>query len=157
MSRVNHVHFTTNPCRLRLFTKEIVIFRDDIANKMRRHCFKPPIDDEDFEVTHHLVKTICDEAHLCPLPLNIQPIYWNYDQALWLNPLPDFLVLADRYDQYKHKYTGCIVFNPGSFPTDSSFAEFIPSQNEVQFFNIDPSDDAAEEPDGEFEYANEHA
>lgn len=35
-----------------------------------------------------LVATIIHQSHLCPLPLSIQPIIWNYDHCLHLYPTP---------------------------------------------------------------------
>lgn len=36
-----------------------------------------------------LTRTVCDQGHLCPLPLATQPIHWDLDFALRLYPLPD--------------------------------------------------------------------
>ena len=54
-----------------------------------------------------------------------------------LNPLPDVLVLADRTEQYKHEYEGCLAINPGSFAVDASFVFYVPSTKDVQFSRID--------------------
>lgn len=35
-----------------------------------------------------LVATITHQSHLCPLPLIVQPIIWNYDHCLHLYPSP---------------------------------------------------------------------
>ena len=34
--------FASNPCRLRLYTQEVVLFRSDLQNHMRRLCLIPP-------------------------------------------------------------------------------------------------------------------
>jgi DNA polymerase epsilon subunit 2 len=148
------VKFTTNPCRVRYFTQEIVIYRDDILNRMRRQCVVPPIvkttvnaeneggdgeeDDVDVTsaVTEHLVKTVLDQGHLCPLPLNQVPIRWTHDSSLRLYPLPDLLMMADHYDQYHSSYQGCAAVNPGSFPTDFSFLVYRPYSRGVEFSRI---------------------
>lgn len=44
----------------------------------------------------HLCATLLQQSHLCPVPLESQPVFWNYDHALHLYPIPDVLVLADR-------------------------------------------------------------
>lgn len=41
-----------------------------------------------------LVATITHQSHLCPLPLFVQPIIWNYDQALYLYPNPHTVMLV---------------------------------------------------------------
>lgn len=35
-----------------------------------------------------LVATIIHQSHLCPLPLGVQPIIWNFDHCLHLYPTP---------------------------------------------------------------------
>ncbi|PQM41200.1 hypothetical protein Pyn_13297 [Prunus yedoensis var. nudiflora] len=73
---------------------------------------------DDFE---HLVATITHQCHLCPLPLIVQPIIWNYDHSLYLYPTPHTIVLGDRSEQKAFKYTGITCFNPGSFSSDGAF------------------------------------
>ena len=132
--------FTTNPCRIKFYTQEIVIYRDDIVSKMRRHCVvqasaggAPQEGNSNVHITEHLVQTLVDQAHLCPLPMHVRPTYWNYDASLRLYPTPDVLILADHYDQYFWNYNECDVFNPGSFPTDFSFVVYRPATREVNF------------------------
>ena len=149
------ISFTTNPCRIKYFTQEIVVYRDDILNRMRRQCVIPPIvrtttkndDDDDEEeeeddedvtsaVTEHLVKTVLDQGHLCPLPMNQVPVRWSHDASLRLYPLPDLLMMADHYDQYHSSYQGCAAINPGSFPTDFSFVVYRPYNRQCEFSRI---------------------
>ena len=137
----DNVDFTTNPCRIRYYTQEIVVMRHNLLNQMRRACILPPQQseghaengemEEDADsrrtVTEHLAMTIIDQAHLCPLPQTMQPVCWDYDNAMRLYPLPTMVILADHYDQYQHSLEGCTVLNPGSFPTDYSFVVYRPS------------------------------
>lgn len=85
---------SSNPARVLYCGKELVFLREDLLNKMRRSCIVPPSEHEtsgssllascclkklsdssfsfwcvSIEVSEHLVKTICDQAHLSPLPL----------------------------------------------------------------------------------------
>lgn len=83
-----------------------------------------------------LVKTILDQGHLCPLPLTSRPIHWRFDHALRLYPMPDVVVLADHTEQYNWRYEDCLVLNPGSFPTDSSFVVYRPSTFETEFSRV---------------------
>ena len=76
---------------------------------------------------------MCDQGHLCPLPLNTQPIYWNYDQALAVYPLPHAMILADSIDNYSWKYENTQTFNPSSFSKDYSFVVYKPASQEVEF------------------------
>lgn len=88
--RVRHVTFASNPCRVRYFTQEIVLFREDLLKKMQRHLAVPLVlDDPNVpDITTQLVESLLDQAHLCPLPLHAKPVYWELDYALRLFPLP---------------------------------------------------------------------
>ncbi|TFK55960.1 DNA polymerase epsilon subunit B [Heliocybe sulcata] len=124
-SKVPNVHFGTNPCRIRFFGQEIVIFREEMMARMLRNLVgvKPDVRNDDLKRY-----TILDQSHLSPLTNNIQPIYADYDHALRLYPLPTAVVLADRYDSYQMTYERCHVFNPGSFVGGSfKFAMYTPA------------------------------
>ncbi|KAF9585227.1 DNA-directed DNA polymerase epsilon, subunit B [Lunasporangiospora selenospora] len=117
--------FTSNPCRIKYCDQEIVIFREDILNKLLRNCVLPPVDD--VVIQKQLVRTIIDEAHLCPLPLTTRQVSWAYDHALRIYPVPDALILADKFEAYNFKYQNCHCMNPGSFPTsDYSWMVYYP-------------------------------
>ena len=203
------VTFTSNPCRIRFYTQEIVLFREDILRAMRSNAILPLADigggggapvademedaggggdgsaagrrgggrrrgaggagDDDFhdddgeadgipsqssslqegdegdgalysastEVTEHLVKTLLDQGHLCPLPQSVRPVHWEFDSALRLYPLPDVVILADHCHQYQSNYEGCATFNPGSFPSDYSFVVYRPARRETEFSKIE--------------------
>jgi len=81
---------------------------------------------EEIDMTLHYTKTIIDQAHLCPLPMASNPIYWKYDHPMRLYPIPDAVIAGDSVDQYEHRYQECDVLNPGSFPVDCSFAVYRP-------------------------------
>lgn len=89
------VNFTSNPTRIRYCTKQLVFFREEVTNKLRRHCFLRPSMSETESLSDHLVRTVCDQSHLCPLPVTVKPIYWNFDHAMRLYPLPDFVRLPN--------------------------------------------------------------
>lgn len=42
--RIRHLHLATNPVRLQYCTQEIVIFREDLLQKLCRYCIKLPAD-----------------------------------------------------------------------------------------------------------------
>jgi hypothetical protein len=88
------LHSRAHYCRIRFYTQEIVVFRADTFSRIRRHCVVPPVDTE--PQLQQLVATICEQAHLCPLPLTVQPVYWDYDHALRLYPLPDVVSCVAR-------------------------------------------------------------
>ncbi|KAE8653182.1 DNA polymerase epsilon subunit B [Cucumis sativus] len=129
---VSNAIFSSNPCRVRFYTQEIVFFRQDLLYRMRRSCLIPPSTEETSDPFEHLVATITHQSHLCPLPLVIQPIIWNYDHCLHLYPTPHVIVLGDRSKQQAFKYTGITCFNPGSFTNDSTFVAYRPCNQEVE-------------------------
>lgn len=103
-------------CRIKFYTQEIVLFRQDLLYRMRRSSLIPPSTEETSDPFEHvstkllffiesrslrpsnlklieslllqLVATITHQSHLCPLPLTVQPIIWNYDHCLRLYPTP---------------------------------------------------------------------
>uniref|UniRef100_A0A8B9UBH7 DNA polymerase epsilon subunit n=1 Tax=Anas zonorhyncha TaxID=75864 RepID=A0A8B9UBH7_9AVES len=123
--------FTTNPCRIQYCTQEIIIFREDLVNKMCRNCVRFP--NSNMDIPNHFVKTILSQGHLTPLPLYVSPVYWAYDYSLRVYPLPDMLVIADKYDPFTVTNTDCLCINPGSFPRSGfSFKVFYPSNKTVE-------------------------
>ncbi|CAL8105535.1 unnamed protein product [Calicophoron daubneyi] len=169
----NWLHLASNPCRIRLYTREIVIFRAEYTRLLVRHCIhlptltdlsEGPDEEEDPSMTaetqpsespseslrtelsdgtgphqmkrNHklprgpaerlgvgLARCLASQAHLLPLPGHIAPVYWSWDQALSLNPLPDLVVavepgaLADlNFSEVSPVQTGnCRFINPGRF------------------------------------------
>ncbi|KAK8951821.1 hypothetical protein KSP39_PZI003633 [Platanthera zijinensis] len=124
--------FSSNPCRVKFYNQEIAFFRQDLLYRMRRSSLIPPSSEETTDPFEHLVATITHQSHLCPLPLTVQPIIWNYDHCLRLYPTPHTIVLGDRSEQKAFKYTGITCFNPGSFSSDSTFAAYRPCTREVE-------------------------
>ncbi|CAN0866426.1 DNA polymerase epsilon subunit B [Linum grandiflorum] len=93
----NHVPsaiFSTNPCRIKFYTQEIVFFCHDLLYRMRRSCLIPPCTEETDDDFEHLVATITHQSHLCPLPLIVQPVIWNYDHSLHLYPSPHTVIIT---------------------------------------------------------------
>ncbi|KAF6132170.1 DNA polymerase epsilon 2, accessory subunit [Phyllostomus discolor] len=129
--RVPFSVFTTNPCRIQYCTQEIIVFREDLVNKMCRNCVRFP--SSNLDIPSHFVKTILSQGHLTPLPLYVCPVYWAYDFALRVYPVPDLLVIADKYDPFTLTNTECLCMNPGSFPRSGfSFKVYYPSNKTVE-------------------------
>ncbi|XP_007886552.2 DNA polymerase epsilon subunit 2 [Callorhinchus milii] len=129
--RVPFSVFATNPCRIQYCTQEIIIVREDMVNKMCRNCIRFP--SSNLDIPNHFVKTIISQGHLTPLPLYVSPVYWAYDYALRVYPVPDMIVFADKYDPFNIVLTDCICINPGSFPRSGfSFKVYYPSNRTVE-------------------------
>lgn len=129
--------FGSNPCRIRWYSQEIVICRQNLLHRMQRACLLPPSDDETAVPFRHLAATVLQESHLCPLPLTSQPIFWEFDHALHLYPAPDVVVLADvaKQDSFVFEETTCI--NPGSFSREATFVAYRPASRVVELSGLD--------------------
>ncbi|KAF0695024.1 Aste57867_14124 [Aphanomyces stellatus] len=129
---------TSNPCRVRYYTKDFVVMRDDLQQKMSRSCLTPISADEvHINVSKHVVKTIIDQGHLSPLPLSARPIHWAFDSSLQIFPLPNALIMADKCEQYQVTYADVSVFHPGPFYVDFSFVLYHPSSNTTESCKIE--------------------
>ncbi|CCG84123.1 protein of unknown function [Taphrina deformans PYCC 5710] len=61
-----------------------------------------------------LIRTILDQSHLSPFPVNTRPIYWSHSSSLRLFPAPTVLVLADTaVAAFSIGYNGTLAINPG--------------------------------------------
>ncbi|OJT04135.1 DNA polymerase epsilon subunit B [Trametes pubescens] len=132
-SRLPNVHFATNPCRIKFFEQEIVVFREDLMSRMLRNLVgvKPDVKNDDLK--RYLVQTVLDQSHLMPVTVSIEPTLAEYDHTLRLYPLPTAVVLADRYDRYQMTYEGCHVFNPGRFVGKTfTFSAYAPARRESE-------------------------
>ncbi|CAF9914798.1 MAG: hypothetical protein GOMPHAMPRED_008277 [Gomphillus americanus] len=130
--------WASNPTRLSLFgpVNEMVIFRDDMSSRLRRNSIALTAEDESDEIgegemdmehlqekdltsqtltaSRKLVKTILDQGHLCPFPMSIRPILWDWASSLNLYPLPTAMLLIDpEAPAFAVTYEGCQVMNPG--------------------------------------------
>ncbi|SPR00932.1 unnamed protein product (mitochondrion) [Plasmodiophora brassicae] len=137
---IRNVMFPSNPCRIQYCTQEIVVFRDDICRRLIETCALPPNLEAETSLHRHVVKTLLDQAHLCPVHPTRQPVHWDLDHGLRLYPMPTMLVLADDAPAYESTYTACYVFNPGSFAHDFSYAAYMPGRRVVEFSNVDDND-----------------
>jgi DNA polymerase epsilon subunit 2 len=64
--RVKHITFASNPCRVRYFTQEIVLFREDLLKKMQRHLAVPLVLDNPTapDITEQLVESLLNQVSL---------------------------------------------------------------------------------------------
>ena len=149
LKKLPDVEFTTNPFRLRWCNRRIVVFRENLVSKMGRHSLFPKLLSNE-EPAELLVKTIMEQGHLCPMPQPVCPLYWNYDQAMYLYPVPDLLVLADSYRQFivkqEREYHAA---NPGSFSRDFSFLVIRPATMEVEESRVFDEDEEDVDNSGE--------
>lgn len=125
--------FTTNPSRLLFYTQTIVIYRKCLVEEMMCQAIVEP--NADHTHSEHVVRTITEQAHLCPYPT--QSLLWQYDPALRLYPLPECVIIGDEYEAFQHSYAECSVVNPSSFHKDFNFLMYRPATRETDFSCID--------------------
>lgn len=120
--KIKHLTFSSNPSRLRFYTQEVVIFREDLLKKFQRRSIfnltasvsapsdsmnSPSGEGAGFsqnsadggrkkggELSALLANTIVNQGHLCPLPAAVKPVHWELDYTLRLSPLPHLVSLT---------------------------------------------------------------
>ena len=117
---------------------------------MQQHLVLPIVSNEGSDdpdapnIIEQLTDSVLQQGHLCPVPLQAQPVYWELDHTLRLFPLPHLLVLADHAEQYKYEKAvniddptdNCQVVNPGSFSSDYSFIVYQPATKSCEFSRV---------------------
>jgi DNA polymerase epsilon subunit 2 len=176
------VVLASNPCRIRYGTQELVLCRSNLQRMMRGLCILPSKHrthlSSSIDPTSHgfqqqesverlfdqVCATVLQEGHLCPVPLEYQPIVWEWDHAMWVYPLPSGLVLADSEPTARSQFDTCSCLNPGSLP-NGSFGAWDPKENEMEICdvaavvdmpsNTESGDEEEVEEEGSFEVGEE--
>lgn len=174
-SRIPRLTLTSNPCRIRYFTQELVIFRNDISLRLLRKSVVPLSRDSPHKLAYQVVHTLLHQAHLCPLPLSAQPVYWAHDHALRLRPVPDVLVLGEDQPRWDSRHSddklaaaegeraaaegrqpkppasataasGCLAISPGAFSRPTGiFSVYYPCQRRVEHCQVQQESQEFEE------------
>ena len=129
---LGHLELASSPCRMLLCGQTVVVHREELLVKARRACVLPPDTSGGYSLNQHLIKSVVDQAHLCPLPQSEAAVYWQLDHSMWLHPAPDVLVLCDRQPQFQHTYEETIGINPGAFASDLSWFVYRPETREAE-------------------------
>lgn len=131
-SKIPKVHLASNPCRLKFFGQEIVVFREDVMSRMLRNLVgvKPDARNEDLKryvrvlfsspprdcslfiyfyskiiiMPRQLVQSILDQSHLTPSTTYIQPVLPEYDHAMRLYPLPTCVRATLLFPSFLHLF-----------------------------------------------------
>jgi DNA polymerase epsilon subunit 2 len=121
----------SNPTRTFAFSKEIIVGRLDATLILRKNLLPQLIRSAHGEIG--TIKTLLQQAHLCPLPISVQPRAWELDHSLTLYPNPDYLIISERSKSSCKEVAGTVGINPGSFSTcNFSFVMFYPLTGVVQ-------------------------
>lgn len=120
-SKLSNAVLCTNPCRLRYWSKEIVLYRNNVSSLLQQANLLPGRNS--ISSPQHVVKTLLDQGHLSTPSRNN---YWCHDHALRLYPLPDAILLGDSSPTaYFENYANCDVVHPGVFG-DGDFVVYRP-------------------------------
>ena len=65
-----------SPARLRHGGSEIILFRDNLQQKMRGLAILPPPAGDEAPLFEHVAATVLQQSHLCPVPLEFQVGGW---------------------------------------------------------------------------------
>ena len=146
------VIMASNPCRIRFRGAELAFFRSNLQQKLRGLCILPPPmpqdDDADLTVSDakrqqshasfffdQTCSTVIQESHLCPVPLEYQPIAWEFDHAMYIYPNPHGLILADSEPAARSIFDTCDCLNPGSLAT-GTFGAWNPASREMELCDV---------------------
>ena len=53
-SKIRNVHFPGNPCRIKYFSQDIVIFREDLVNSLIRNAILQPDIENEHKIEYHV-------------------------------------------------------------------------------------------------------
>lgn len=53
-------------------------------------------------------RTVLSQAHLSPFCMHLSPVVWDWDHALSLHPLPDLLIVADKFGKFTETQAGAL-------------------------------------------------
>lgn len=121
--------FTSNPARVGYFSQELVIARDAMTARFRRHAIRfakqeaenngeermEETVDASVKIGRKLVRTLLSQASLSPFPLALRPVLWDFASALNLYPLPTAVSSFIPYAQIFMMLTLCKAHSRGSF------------------------------------------
>jgi DNA polymerase epsilon subunit 2 len=105
----SNVQMISNPCRLQYGTNDVVISRQDL---IRRHLDHQVVSvRSETPLAQRVLHTVLSQGHFAPKA----PIYWNYDHAMSLYPLPDLVLLGlEDEEAVEFSKAGCQVAAPGA-------------------------------------------
>lgn len=116
-----NVQFVSNPCRMQYGgQQDILLFRQDMIRQHLqneilsvRNSASPDKRDGKHAISTRILHTVLSQGHLLPQA----PIYWNFDYALSMYPLPDLMLVGlEEGEQTVKSFheEECQVLAPGS-------------------------------------------
>ncbi|KAA6391498.1 MAG: DNA polymerase epsilon subunit 2 [Streblomastix strix] len=99
-------------------------FTNQMNQKEQQAYVAQMMKERELLTSQQVLRTLVDQGTLSPLPLNLQPVFWNYGHALDLFPLPDHIVIGDNWAMTELKVEDSKYANTGSFTSTSHFFAF---------------------------------
>lgn len=85
------VEFVSNPCRLQYGNKQdVLLYRQDMIQQHLQNEILSSRNSSRDTVKGRILYSVLSQGHLLPKA----PIYWNYDYALGMYPLPDLMLVG---------------------------------------------------------------
>ena len=85
------VQFVSNPCRLRYDNhQDVLLFRQDMIQHHLQNEILSARNSSRETIKDRILHSVLSQGHLLPKA----PVYWNYDCALSMYPLPDLMVVG---------------------------------------------------------------
>ncbi len=139
-AKVKNVVLTSNPHHLLYHRQHLLFYRQNTLALMQRHALLTPaaaatttLSTKSVTSEHrHYLHTLLSQSHLSPFTLDTAPVYWQYDTALSLYPLPHVLFLLDSCAPFEVESDGCLCVNPGSFGRDGDFSVYYPHSGKTE-------------------------
>ena len=78
------------------------------------------------------MRSLASQGHLCPISGEVTLVNWEFDQSLWLYPLPNSVIVCDQSSPFFEKYADCRFVNPGPFHKQMSFKVYYPGTGVVE-------------------------
>lgn len=111
LSHLSQVQLVSNPCRLEYGNQQIMLVRKDLIRDYLQSQVLT-VSGAKQSLATRVVNTMLSQGHVMPHA----PIYWNYDNAMHLYPLPDLLLmgLEDGEESFECSKEKCQVVVTGS-------------------------------------------
>ena len=139
-SRFPNVTLATNPCRIRFYDKQILVYGGTNAKRLRQSRIVNGNSDQGMSSDdggHLLVRYLLSQMHLAPGPVHQTAVAWEHDASLRIYPPPHAVFVSDPdLKPFVEDIKGESIFvgMPPFANHDNVFGEFnlyLPSVNEA--------------------------
>ena len=138
------VMLASNPVRIKLGDREVVIMSGGLAGALKRRRI---VGQEDHDVNKMVARAVINQMHLWPVN-DDRGVIWDWDNALRLYPVPHAIFLAEGKVSNHCMHAGCHFSTVGAFGKEGAFFLYSPSQQskdtEVELSKLSPIDEESD-------------